>query len=124
MGQKQNRILPESEGNVLCMEIADRVSLDNYTNVLEPAVRKVVEKYGHFRILISYTEPAVGWDIDAAAQDLEAMAELGGKAEKIALINPPERVLIRWQTLRPLLSGELKFFTDAEFDKALSWVKS
>ncbi len=124
MGQKQNRILPESEGDVLCIEIVDRVTLENYTTVLEPAVRRIVDNYGSFNILISYTEPSVGWDMDAAAQDLEAMSELGGKAKKIALINPPERVLIRWQTLRPLLKGELKFFTSAELNDALTWVKS
>ncbi len=124
MGQTQNRILPESEGKTLCIEIADRVSLENYTGILEPSVRKLIDQYGELNLLISYKPSFVGWDLDAAAQDLETMTEIGGFAKKIALVNPPERVLIRWQTLRPLLKGELKFYTDAEFDKALSWVKS
>lgn len=116
--------MPESESNVFCLEIADRVTLSIYENVLEPAVRKIIAEYGDIKILLYYSGPFPGWDIDAAARDLQAMTELGRSVKKVALVNPPEQVLLRWQTLKPLVGGEIKFFTIKECKKALDWVKS
>lgn len=116
--------MPESEGNVFCLEIADRVTLSTYETVIEPAVRKIITEYGDLKLLLFYSGPFPGWDMDAAARDLQAMTELGRFVKKIALVNPPEQVLIRWQTLKPLVGGQIKFFTVEECKEALNWVKS
>ena len=124
MGQKYNRIMPESEGNVLCVEIADRVTLKDYETIIRPAICNIADNYDEYNSLVFYSEPFPGWDLDAAARDLETMTEYAGNLRKVALVDPPEKVLVRWQALKPLLGGELRFYTSQEFDKALSWVKT
>lgn len=123
MDPKYNHIMPESEGNVLCLEIADKVSLEAYANVLEPAFKRIITEYGDIRGLLFYKGSFPAWDVDAASQDLHTLSQVGQKIKKLALVNPPEQALIKWQTLKPLLGGELKFFTSENLEEALKWVK-
>ena len=124
MDQKYNRIMPQSEGNVVCLEIADRVTLKTYETVFEPPVHKMIEETGAANILLYYSGPFPGWDIDAAAHDLESMTKLGRFIKKVALVNPSEQIMVRWQTLKPLISGQIKFFSSEELNTALAWIKS
>ena len=124
MTAKHNRIMPETDERVLCIEVDQRVTLEAYKKVLEPAFRTILAKQGEIRLLLHYSGSFPGWDIDAAAYDLGIMTEVGRLVKKVALIMPPEQVRQRWTTLRPLLGGELKFFETDEISSALQWVKS
>lgn len=124
MELKKNRILPESQGNILCAEIGARVTLEDYDQLFSPKIQEILKEHGSLRTLLHYSRPFLGWDIDAAAKDLAQVSENGSKVEKAALVNPPEQVLMRWKTMQPLLGGELRIFEEGEFDKALEWVRS
>lgn len=120
---KYNRILPESEGNILCLEIGERVTLRNYQEIFEPAMKNILAHHPEARAVISYTRPFLGWDIDAAEHDIHTMANVGRNVKKVALIHPPESVINRWQILTPLLGGEVRIFEEGQFDEALAWVR-
>ena len=122
--RKYNRVLPESEGNVLCLEIGQRVTLDDYVNIFEPPMRAIVAKYSDARAVISYTRPFLGWDIDAAEHDIATIAEVGRHVRRIALVHPTEQVAQRWLTFKPLFGGDVKIFNEGEFDNALAWAKA
>lgn len=124
MQENKNRLLPESENNLICAEVGARVTLEDYESIFQSKVQQILKDRGSVRILLHYTRPFLGWDIDAAAKDLSQVTEHGSKMQKAALVNPPEQVLQRWQTLRPLLGGELRIFEEGEYQKALDWVKS
>lgn len=124
MELKKNRVLPESQGNILCAEVGARVTLEDYEEVFYKNIQKIFQEHGSIRILLHYSRPFLGWDIDAAAKDLAQVSESGSKVEKAALVNPPEQVHQRWKTMQPLLSGELRIFEEGEFDKALEWIRS
>lgn len=121
---KYNRILPESEGNILCLEIGERVTLKNYQEIFEPAMKEILAHHTDARAVISYTRPFLGWDIDAAEHDIQTMTAVGRNVKKVALVHPPESVISRWQILTPLLGGEVKVFEDGQFKDALDWVKA
>ena len=119
-----NRILPESEGNILCIEIRDKISTDFYHNTLEPAIGKILIENEYIKLLIVHMAPSPGWEEEAAEKDLRNLAELGHRVQKIALINPPEKTIIKWTTLQPLLSGPVKIFERENMEDALVWIKS
>ncbi len=119
-----NRILPETEGNLLCVEIGERVTLKDYQEIFEPAMKTLFGAHDSARAVISYTRPFLGWDLDAAEYDIAMMTKLGRKVTKVALVHPPETVINRWQLLKPLLSGEVRIFQEGELNDALTWAKA
>ena len=120
---RYNRILPESEGNVLCLEIGERVTLENYRSIFEPAMKDILARHADAGAVISYTRPFLGWDIDAAEHDIQTMTAMGRNVKKVALVHPPESVINRWHILKPLLGGEVKIFEEGQFADALAWVR-
>ena len=105
-----NHILPESKDNILCVEIGEVISSSSYNEILEPAIKKILAHHDQARLLIHYSADLPGWEEKAARKDLENMAHIGPRLSKIALINAPEQTLIKWTTLKPLVSGEVRYF--------------
>ena len=118
--------MPQSEGNVLCIEAKDIVTLDYYTNIFLKNLCKIFEDYGDARLLFYYPDPDnfPGWESAAAELDLSKFAEYSGRITKVALIDPPEKVSQRWDFRLPLLGGEFREFEKGELDQALDWIKS
>ena len=126
MDLKQNKIMPESEGPVLCLEVTQPVLLEAYNNMYIPALTSIYEQYGEVRILYYYPSPEnfPGWEETAAAQDLKNFTEHGHNVKKVALVNAPNKVAQRWDLMSPLLGGEVREFSVEEFDTALKWIKA
>lgn len=126
MSVKENRIMEESEGSLLCFEVIHPVMLDSYNSIYADVVTKLYEEYGEVRLLFFYPDPDnfPGWDPQAAAEDLQNHTKRGHIIKKVALINAPAKVAQRWQLIQPLLGGPAREFGEGKFDEALEWVKS
>lgn len=124
MSQTRNRVRPETSNNFLCLEIGERVTLHDYETQFIPAVKDIIGKYDSFTLAIVYGEKFLGWDMDAAEADLGHMQALAKYAKKIALINPPEVVIYRWETLKPLVGGETRIYAGDCFEEAIAWAKT
>ena len=117
------RLLPDTSGNIICLEIGGRVTLEDYQSVLMPVAGEVLSKHGECRIFISYIGQFYGWDADAASFDFSMLLEKASLVKKVALINPPENVVSRWEKIKPLIGGEVRIFAAAEFDDGLNWIR-
>lgn len=125
MNQPENRVMEESEGPVLCLEVTTKVTLDAYQNMYIPALSDIFERFGEVRVLYYYPNPEnfPGWEEEAAVEDFKNFTEYGHHVKKIALVNAPDKVAQRWDLLSPLLGGPVHEFGKDEFDKALQWIK-
>ncbi len=125
MTEKENRLMEESEGPVLCIEVNSGVSSKLYNDMYLPAWKKAVEKYGEIRILFYYPTPDQfpGWEEKTAKQDLAHYTEHGRELKKVALVNAPSKVTQRWDLLTPLLGGNVREFEKTDFQEALKWIK-
>ena len=126
MVEKYNRIMEESEGPVLCIEISQPVTLEAYNSMYIPALTKIFLEYGEVRVLYSYTDPEnfPGWEPAAAEQDFENLTRHSQHAKKIALVDAPAKVVQRWRVMEPLLGGPVREFKKEQFDEALAWIKA
>jgi hypothetical protein len=123
MNDKFNRLMPESEGPVLCYEISKPISSEGYAeNFLKP-VTKIIETYGEVRILTYFTSYR-GWEEQAAEMDLIAHVEIGQFATKMAFVNTPEKEVMARLIRKPLIKGEVRFFTEDRLQDAIIWIKS
>ena len=121
-----NRIMEESDGPVLCLEVTKPVTVDGYTKMYWPELESRFNQYGYAKILFHYTDPASfpGWESGAAELDMNRFAEYGRNIKKVALIDAPAKVVQRWELMRQMLGGEIRIFKTDEFDIALDWIKS
>lgn len=123
MQKKFNRLMPESEGPVICYEISQPISEEGYAaNFLSPA-RAIIETYGEVRLLLYFTQYQ-GWATRAAEMDISAHSEFGRYVTKLALVNAPEKEIMARLLKKPMIAGELKFFSAADLQEALRWIKS
>lgn len=120
-----NRVMEQSEGSLLCVEAADAVTLDYYQNFYLPPLEKIFAKFGHASILFYYPDrdSFPGWSEEAADLNIQKLTEFGRKIQKVALVDPPEKVASRWNLLSPLISGDIKIFGKGQLDQALAWIK-
>ena len=124
MSKTKHQIRPETTDKCLCLEIGERVTLKDYQDLLFPAVKNHADKNGKINLVLVYGDEFLGWDLDAAAADLETFVTFKHLVEKIALVNPPEVVLYRWQTMGPLLNGEFRIYEGDCLEEAISWAKA
>jgi hypothetical protein len=122
---KENRLMDESGGSLLCIEVHREVEYDYYTGKYLPEWDRIFGEYGELRLLFYYPEPElfIGWDERAAEMDFERHLQRGREVRRVALINPPDQVRARWHILKALIGGELRVFDPEEREAALAWVK-
>ncbi|PZP55070.1 MAG: hypothetical protein DI586_07990 [Micavibrio aeruginosavorus] len=123
---QQNKIMPESEGNVLCIEVRGLVTYEYYAGMYLENLKKIMEKHGKARLLFFYPDPEnfIGWETKAADADFSTFNEYAKDIEKTAIINPPQIVSQRWDFRMPILGGEFREFETAQdLPEALEWIK-
>lgn len=111
------------DGFVLVARIHKPISEEGYKENFMPRVKKIIEKYGEFRMLVYY-EDFQGWEKDAASNDLEMLTTYGKQITKVAVVNPPKEEVFRSKVIKPMIGGEVKYFNEKDFDEALEWAKS
>lgn len=123
MNDKFNRLMPESEGPVLCYEISKPISAEGYEENFLVHVRRILETYGELRLL-NYFTAYQGWEEQAAQMDLLAHVDLGKYVTKIAFVNAPEKEIMARLIRKTLIKGQLRFFSKNQLAEAIDWVKS
>ena len=116
-------IMPESEGNVLCIRHSGVISMAQ-ANIIRKYLEDIAEKYDSLRGLVFYDEDYKGYTVEAAEISLHFMMDLGEKAEKIAYVNAPETRKKLNETVPELAGAEIRYFAKEELQDAISWVKS
>lgn len=120
---KFNRIMPESDDTAICIEVFRPITKEGYQEMFFPILSKLYETKGAIRILVYYRDYK-GWEQGATAEDMDAVTKLGKVVEKIAIVNPPEKEILRKTIQSPMFSGEIKFYPENELETALSWIKA
>lgn len=119
--EKYNVIMPQTTDKVLCIQIEKVISSEGYAENFLPRIKEMYQKHGEIRILLYYKN-FLGWEPDAAKQDMFASADFGSKIPKIAFVNPPESEIFHRMMKKEFFAGEMKFFNENELDDALEWV--
>ncbi|MGH1455986.1 MAG: STAS/SEC14 domain-containing protein [Alphaproteobacteria bacterium] len=121
--KKFNTIMPQTTDRVLCIEIDKLITAEGYAQNFLPKLKSMIEKHGELRLLINYKE-FKGWEKNAAQMDLETSAKHAKNLKKLALINAPEKEIFQKTLKKDIMGGDVKFFKNTEFDKALEWVSN
>lgn len=117
-------ILPESDDRTLCVSFKGLISKAEYESKFVRALDKVVAKNPHFGLLIHYGSDYLGWDRDAADSSFQNILKYAPQARKLAYVNPPESKIFQVKMFASLFGGDIRFFNEADLEKAIQWVKT
>lgn len=120
---KYNDIIPEwSTEEALWFKIDKPISQEGFDNNFLPKIKGLLDSGSGMRIGL-YFEQYKGYERDAVGSELAALLEYGKYVNKIAVLNPPEKVILHFKLKQPLIEGEIKYFEMAQQDEAIAWLK-
>jgi hypothetical protein len=115
---------PMPEGT-LGFRASGRITAEDYTTVLEPALRSTVEAGQPIRLLFQLADD-VDYSTRAAWQDLKTGATLGlphlSAWERTAIVSDADWVQRMSQALGWMMPGELRSYPSAEIEDAKAWL--
>ena len=123
INNKFNKIMPETDDRVLCVEIIKPISDEGYELNFLAKLDKMLALHGEIRIVIYYSDYK-GWEPEAALNDMNATLKYGKNVKKLALVNPPEREIFQRKIKQSLVKGEIQYFNKENLQGAIKWAKS
>jgi hypothetical protein len=117
------RILPRSQGNVVGIECIGKISREDYTSTVIPAIDRAIAQHGKARVLVEFADSFSGYDIKALFED----ARYGGKHlrdfERCAVINGPLFVKMAFKLMNKVTKCECRSFDKSDRDKAWNFIE-
>lgn len=116
-------VMRESAADVLGLRATNKLTASDYRDVLEPAVRGLLDRFGRCKALVFIDEPFDGWTLRAAWANTVFDAKHRNDFDKVAVVGAP-----RWEkwcvnvAAALLMSGELRTFDRGRLDAAWQWV--
>ena len=116
-------IMSESENNLLVIKAIDKLTVQDYEEVLIPRLEKILEEFDKIKGVVYISEGFRGWELGAAWDDAKFGMRHRKDFEKIAIIGGAK--WIEWTTKigSYLISGEVKVYKQDEFNSAIEWVR-
>jgi hypothetical protein len=114
-------ILPESQGNILGVKAAGKLSSREFQEVLVPRLKAVIGEHGRVRVLFFLDGEVQGWDLAALEHDDFGRNDLQA-FERVAVVGASWQVSLQMKLLALLLSGEVRNFSRAELPEAWTWI--
>jgi hypothetical protein len=118
------KLLPESEGNILVLRAAGKLTDQDYKDVLIPRLESIIREHGKARLLLDMGDEFHGWEAAALWDDTRFGLTHRDDFEKMGVIGGPRWVQWGLKLAAMVISGEIRSFSSSEREKALSWIKA
>ncbi|OBI28333.1 hypothetical protein A5711_01940, partial [Mycobacterium sp. E2238] len=79
-------VMSESAADVLGLRATNRLTVGDYRDVLEPAVRSLLDRFGRCKVLLLIDEPFEGWTLRAAWVNTVFDAKHRKDFDKVAVV--------------------------------------
>ena len=107
--------------NVVGVEIHGKVEADDYAQILEPAVAKVIEVHGKVRILYVIGE-SYGFSAGAMWEDAKVGLEDRRAWERIAVVSDHGTLLEALRLFTWMVPGEARTYPMDRIEDAKAWL--
>ena len=120
-------VIPDMPPGTLGFRVSDRLTREDYVDMLVPPLREAIEKGDKLRVLYAigpelHMEPGAIW------QDIKLEAEVGIRNrdawERIAVVTDLNWMWRAFELFSWMVPGEMRLFHEADLDDAKTWVAS
>ncbi len=117
-------IMKESQGKVVGFRASGKLTVNDYHQVLGPALNRLSHQFETFRALFYMDANFDGWELPAAWANTKLDVRYRGELEKVAVVGAPawEEWCVR--LARWVMKGELRTFPADRLNEAWDWIKS
>jgi hypothetical protein len=116
------RVLDGMPEGVLGLQASGKLSAEDYTQVLIPAIAEATSGGAKLRVFMDFTEKFEGMEAGAVWEDLKTGIRDWGSWERIALVTDTAWMRDGLRMFAWAVPGQAKAFSSAERDNALAWV--
>jgi hypothetical protein len=116
------QLLTDLPDGVVGIEAVGHVEADDYTNVVEPAVRAALERSDKVRLLYVLGEGFEGYSAAASWQDAKLGIGHWREWEKIAIVTDRDWIRDALKALGWMLPGEVRVFAAGDRPAAVAWL--
>lgn len=121
---KTIEVLPETGEETICLRLTGTITTDDFIQNFDNLVKDRVGKYGRYNLFAYYDADFQGWEPEAADLSFKCISTLGKMVVRAAYINPPESRFLMMKILKPILTGEVRYFNADQYDEAMEWAKT
>lgn len=116
-------ILPQSEGDLIAMQIGGKLTAEDYKKVWVPRLEQAIADHGRVRVLIYLDETFDGWETAVLWEDAVVGLKNIKAFQKIALVGGPEWIGKISEMVGHLMPGTIKAFPAGSLEDGFSWIK-
>jgi hypothetical protein len=116
------RLLDDMPDGVLGFEASGKLTAEDYTEVLEPALQAATAGTGKIRILLDFSGELEGMEVGAVWQDLKTGVREWSSWERIALVTDQAWMRDALRMFSWAVPGEVRAFGAGDRAEAVAWV--
>ena len=117
-------VLPGSKGNILILRAVDKLTDQDYKEVLIPRLESIIREHGKARLLLDMGDEFHGWEATALWDDAHFGLTHRNDFEKMGVIGGPKWVEWGLKIGAIAIDGEIRSFSSIEREDALRWINS
>ena len=116
-------VMQETEGKTLVVKASERLTDQDYEEVLIPLLNQQMDKFGKMRVVLCLAENFSGWELGAAWDDAVFGIKHRHDFEKIAVVG--DKKWVEWATKigSYFMDGQVATYASTKFHDAVNWVK-
>jgi hypothetical protein len=111
----------QSPPNVLAIKVAGKLQKSDYTDVLQPAVKKMLDEHGELRAAIVVGDEFDGLSAGAFWEDMRLGFEHVTKWEKCGVVTNKDWVRHGVAIFGWMIPGDVKVFDIDKVDDGIAW---
>ena len=117
-------ILSESQGNILGIKAIDKLTDQDYKEVLIPRLEAVIKGHGKASVLFCMDEDFRCWELGALWDDAKFGLKHRNDFEKMAVVGGPDWLSWGAKICAHLVRCEWKTFSAEQLAEAWKWIKA
>lgn len=118
------QIINDVPSNIAAFKAIGEVTQDDYINVVEPQIKKLVQRTGELNFLLQLDTELGNFTAGAWLRDALIGIRNLTKWNRSVIITDDETIIKFTDNFSMLAPGEFKGFKKAEFDQAIQWISA
>ena len=115
-------LIPDVADNVVAIKGTGKLTGDDYEQIIIPIIEEKLKTYDKIRMLVQLTPTFSGLDAKAMWDDAKVGLKHLSHFEKIALVADTEWITQSFKIFGVMTPGEVKIFSNEQFDEAKTWI--
>ena len=111
----------ESPPNVIAIKAVGKLAKDDYTNVLSPAIKALMDSTGELRAVIVIGDDYEGITPGGTWEDMKTGLQHITKWKRCAVVSDKDWVRHGFALFGWTMPGDVKMFAESEVDDAIAW---